>query len=272
MTKIVLRLAVGLAADDDARGEDSDVASVLARHALDLFDFRDGLGRLVTLDGIEHRVAITHRIVDADFRMSGVHQHGPRAAVGFGMRAAALDLDVAAIEIEIVLRAPEPADRVDPFLRIGVALIVLAHRGAEHAEFVLVPAAHNVEPEPSAAHVIDRDHLLGGQHGMQQRRMHGREGRDALGLRQQARSPGQRLEVRAFVIGRAVAAPSAEGQQEVEPEGIRHLRKPQIVLPISGPDLVDQRRHTPGRAVRPEQTKFQPVVAVKGCARLEARA
>ena len=50
-------------------------------------------------------------------------------------------------EIEILLVGPDQLERVDPFLGVFVALLMLALLDAEHVEFVLVPADHDVEAE-----------------------------------------------------------------------------------------------------------------------------
>ena len=55
-----------------------------------------------------------------------------------------------AVEVEIVLRAPGLLDRVDPFLRVVVARLVLALLHAEHLELALVPAGDDVEAEAAA--------------------------------------------------------------------------------------------------------------------------
>ena len=85
------------------------------------------------------------------------------------------------MEIEIFAVGPDQLDDVDPFLRIFVARLVVALLDAEHLELALVPADDDVEAEAALADVIGGDHLLGCDHGIEERRMHGAEHRDALG-------------------------------------------------------------------------------------------
>ena len=84
------------------------------------------------------------------------------------------------IEIEIVALRPHQLDGVEPFLCVLVARGMGALPDAEHLEFALVPADHDVQPEPAFADVIGGDHLLRCNHRVKQRSMDRAEHGDAL--------------------------------------------------------------------------------------------
>ena len=173
------------------------------------------------------------------------------------------------MKIEILAVGPDHLDDVDPFLRIFVAVLVLALLDAEHVELALVPADHDVEPEAALADVVGGDHFLGGDDGIEDRRVHGAEHGDVLGAGEQPGRPGDGFERRALVVGvAAVALPAPDRQQEVDAGVVRHLRQPLVVRPIAGPALGHERDRAAGRAIRPEQSDLQLVVAVHGAARV----
>ncbi len=58
---------------------------------------------------------------------------------------------------------------------------MIALLDAEHLELALVPADDDVQAEPPLADMIGGDHFLGGDHGVEQRRMHGAEHGDVFG-------------------------------------------------------------------------------------------
>jgi hypothetical protein len=143
-------------------------------------------------------------------------------------------LDVLAVEVEVLVRAPRHLDGVDPVLRVGVARLVLALLHAEHLELALVPAGDDVEAEAALADVVGGDALLGGDDRMKQRRMHGAEHGDALGRGEQAGRPGDGLERLAVQVGvAAVALPAPDRQQEVDAGGVAHAGEREAVLPSS---------------------------------------
>ena len=128
------------------------------------------------------------------------------------------------VEIEAVAFRPHQLDGVDPFLRVLVARGVRALLDAEHLEFALVPADHDVEPEATLADVVGGDHLLGRDDRMKQRRMHRAEHGDALGRLQQPAGPGHGFERRLLIAGvAAVALPAADRQQEVDAGLVGHF-------------------------------------------------
>ena len=98
------------------------------------------------------------------------------------------DSELMPVEVDVVGLSPGGLDRVDPFLGIVVTRIVLALRRAEHLELVLVPADHDIEPESSAADPVGGDHLLRRDERMEQRRVHGAESDEPLGLGEEPRT------------------------------------------------------------------------------------
>jgi hypothetical protein len=84
------------------------------------------------------------------------------------------------VEIEFTLFRPGALDDVDPFLGKFVTIVMRALRHAEHLEFALVPAGDDVQAEAALADMIGGDHFLGGDQGMEQRRVYGAEDRDPL--------------------------------------------------------------------------------------------
>ena len=187
-----------------------------------------------------------------------VHHHRPPAAERLRLGAHLPQLDERAREIEFFLVRPAALDRVQPLLRVFVARVMLAHRRAEHGELVLVPAAHHVQPEAALADMIGGDELLGGDHRMDQRRVHRAEYRDPLRGRQQPGRPGDGFQRLALVIGvAAVALPAAHRQHELDPDLVGQARQAQAVGPASAPALRDHRHGAAGRAIRAEQAELQ---------------
>jgi hypothetical protein len=89
----------------------------------------------------------------------------------------------------------------------------------------LIPADDDVEAEAALADVIGGDHLLGGDHRIKDRGVHGTEYSDALGKREQPGCPGDRFERRALIIGlTAITLPSADRQQKVDAGLVGHQR------------------------------------------------
>ena len=189
----------------------------------------DALRRL--LDRVARRlheegIAVAHRKVAADRRRAGVHDHRPLAAERLRLGAHLLQLDVLAVEVEVLAVRPHPLDRVEPVLRVFVAQRVLALLDAEHLELVLVPADHDVQPEAAFADVVGGDHLLGRDDRMEQRRVHGAEHGDALGRRQQPAGPGHGFERRVLIAGlAAIALPAADRQHEVDAGLVGHAHQ-----------------------------------------------
>ena len=186
---ILLGLLLGRPAGDDA--DRIDVELLALRRGL-------VLGRLHLGGGGVHRgavglgeegVAVADGEGAAGRRGAGVHDQRARAAVGLGLGAHVLQLDELAVVFEILLRPPRHLHRVEPFLGVVVALLVVALRHAEHLELVLVPADHDVQSEAAFADMVGGDELLGRDQRMKQRRVHGAERDQPLGVGEKARSP-----------------------------------------------------------------------------------
>ena len=174
----------------------------------------------------------------------------------------ALELDELAREVEILARRPGELDHVEPLLGVGIARLVVAQRGAEHLEFAFVPAADEVETKAPLADVVGGDELLGGDQGRDQRRVHGSEHNEPLGLGEQTAGPGHGLERRTLIVGgTAIALPAADRQHELDARPIGHLRQPHAVRPAARPALRHHRDRSAGGAVGAEQTQLQPVGA-----------
>ena len=132
--------------------------------------------------------------------------------------AHALEPDELAVEVKILTRRPGELDDVEPLLGVGVARLVVAQRGAEHLEFALVPAADEVEAEAPLTDMVGGDELFRGDQRRDQRRVHGPEHRQPLGLGEQATGPGHRLQGRALIVRlAAITFPTADRQQNSMP-------------------------------------------------------
>ena len=185
----------------------------------------------------------------------GVHDQRSRAAIGFGLGAPASEPDKLAREVEILLRRPGELDDVEPFLGVGIARLVVAQRGAEHLEFAFVPAADEVQAKAPFADMVGGDELLGGDQGRDQRRVHGSEHDQPLGLGEQTAGPGHGLERGTLIVGRAaIALPAADRQHEFDACPVGHLREPHAIGPAAGPSLRHHRDRPTGGAVGAEQT------------------
>src|SRR3954468_21884211 len=131
---------------------DIDVPAVLACQGSHLLYMRCGLVETHRARHLrEQRVAVADCKGLPGRRRAGVHDERTRPAIGFGLRPHFLELDEPAVEIENVGRRPGQLDRVDPFLCVFVAALMLAQRRAEHLELALVPAANHVEAEAALA-------------------------------------------------------------------------------------------------------------------------
>jgi hypothetical protein len=146
------------------------------------------------------------------------------------------------VEIEFTLFRPGALDDVDPFLGKFVTIVMRALRHAEHLEFALVPAGDDVQAEAALADMIGGDHFLGGDQGMEQRRVHGAEDRDLLGSCQQAAGPGDGFECRAVEVARAaVAFPAADRQKKIDPSLVGDARHVETIGPAREPAFRHQR-------------------------------
>src|SRR5262249_9608519 len=137
---ILLGLAPRGPADHLALGVDLDLAAVFAPVGLDVADLlhdaiedlllahrlRGAGGRQTRAAGRgEERVAVAHRKGLAGPRRSRIHNDWARSADRPGLRPNAGQLEVAAVEVEL-LRRPGALDHVEPFVGKVIALVVLA--------------------------------------------------------------------------------------------------------------------------------------------------
>ena len=160
-------------------------------------------------------------------------------------------------------RPPHRFHRVDPFLAVGVARLVVALGDAEHGELALVPAADDVEAETPLPHKVGGHERLGGDDRVEERRVNGGEHRHALGIGQQPRRPGDRLQRLALIVGlAAIALPPADGQHEIDAGVLGHPGERQVVGPVARPAFGHAGHGAPGRAVGAEQAELEPVGVV----------
>jgi len=164
------------------------------------------------------------------------------------------------LEGERRFASPDPLDDAPPFFSLLVADVVLLLRDPEHLELVLVPAAHDVHAEASATDVVGRGHLLGGDEGMMKGNVDRAEHVDASSRGQQARRPGDGLEAEGVGIRLAtVALPAGDGHHGLDPNLVRQLREPEVVLPAGNPALGERRIGSPARAIGAEDRQPKPV-------------
>ena len=175
-------------------------------------------------------------------------------------------------EIELLFARPGELHRVEPFLRVFIALLVIAQRRAEHRELALVPAADDVEAEAAFADMIGGDEFLGRDQRMEERRMHRAEHGHAPRLGEEARGPAHGLERRALIVGvAAIALPAPDRQHEIDAGLVGHLREPHIVAPASRPALGNQGDGPSGGAIGAEQPELQAVRIMHGRAVMRRR-
>src|SRR5215472_9931594 len=155
---IVRRLPRRGSARNDAYSIDVDLAAGLPRQGFYALHVPHGLLKgYAVRDCREQRIAVADCKGLAGRGGAGVHDQRAGAPIGFGLRAHTFEPDEAPLEVEILTRRPSELDDVEPFLGIGVALLVIAQRGAEHFEFALVPPANEVQTEPTAPDVVGGD-------------------------------------------------------------------------------------------------------------------
>ena len=98
---------------------------------------------------------------------------------------------------------------------------------------------------------------------MEQRRVHGAEHDQVLGLAEKPGGPGDGLERGAHVVGvAAIALPAADRQHELDAVRVAHPGEREIVLPVAGPALGHVSHAAAGGAVRAEQADLERVAAV----------
>src|ERR1700692_3895800 len=99
-----------------------------------------------------------------------------------------------AVEVKFFVVGPGSLQKFEPFGGIFVAVVVRTHLRTEHVEFVLKPAAHDIEREPPVRYVIDGRGHLRDHKRMYQRHMAGCEHGDGCGQGAECGGPGKTLE------------------------------------------------------------------------------
>ena len=137
--------------------------------------FPDAHGRIFERAGVgEERVAVTNGERPAFGRRSAFMISGRVSFHGLGFMRTPCNWKKSPSKSKSSSR-PDFAQRVDPFLTLRVAPLVIARPHAEHLEFAFVPTAHDVQPEAPLADVVGGDHLLGRDDRREQRRVNGSE-------------------------------------------------------------------------------------------------
>jgi len=124
---------------DDSYCVDVDIAAIIPCLRLDLGDALRGPLERTSRCLREERIAVV-QCKSASRR----DDQRPAAAERLRLGADMGELDIAAAEIEVLLRTPGKLDCVEPFLSKFVARLVVALLDAEHLELVLVPADDEV--------------------------------------------------------------------------------------------------------------------------------
>jgi hypothetical protein len=137
-------------------------------------------------------------------------------------------------------------------------------RQVEHAQFLRIPATHDVQREAAARQVIDRGALLGGHNRVNRGHMGRAKDRGMIGHRAHAGSPSQGIVAGAVEIGGATEAPPARHRNQSLKAG--PIRGGDDVAAVRPSHFEMPRRCRRGAAVAdigPEHTELQPVVAVE---------
>src|SRR5262249_27664544 len=153
---IILGFRLRRSADHLPYGEDLDLAAELCRGRLHFGNLCGIAGERCAraCGGDEKSIAIAQCEWLADGGRARIHQERPRFAVRLRIGARVVELKIAAAEIERAVAGPRELHHVDPFLRIVVALVMLALLDAEHVELAFVPADDNVYADAALADMI----------------------------------------------------------------------------------------------------------------------
>ena len=160
-------------------------------------------------------------------RIAGADENGPRSPTGLGLCEHAFQIE----ELRRRNRtAPSPTrslDDLDPLLAVGVAPVMIVQIDAEHAELDRVPSGHDVEPEAPVADVIGGDHLLGGEHRIDEGHMQRAERRDLAASRPEGRTPtsASRMSCPAY-RSRPDSHASARSAAEIQGQPHRRVARP----------------------------------------------
>src|SRR5208283_2581447 len=261
VTVVVFGFFLSWAANRMTQSEDAGISPQLDSALLDRIHF--GL-RFLEIDGDGEQEVGIARGKFAAFARSGCVHDGWNAVIGTRESVYALQVVKLAVPIGRTVVVPDGLDHVEPLLREGVAVFVLLRQiDAEGIVLGLVPPGDDVETEAPVAELVGSGELLGGDHGMNERRVDGSEDIDPLRVRQQTGRPRKRLQHAAVEVGfAAVTDPARDRQQKFDTGFVGKLRQADVVVPGIDPALGNFcDRHTT-RAIRREETQFQ-LVAVQ---------
>src|SRR5579875_1255107 len=192
----------------------------------------------------------------------------------------AMEMKELAVIIERTFARPDTLNDLPPFAAVIVAPIVILLTCPEHIELVLVPSADDVQAEAALAHMIGSDGLLGSEHRMNQRAMHGAEHRDIARDGEQTARPCDGLKGAALEIGlAAVTFPASHRHHAFDARLIGHLRQLDVVRPARVPSFGHLGCGHSARTVRREDADLHPIAiehrmiapAVAGCRRERVR-
>src|SRR5438552_8638694 len=256
--EVVIGLLLGGTADDAHGRPHLDGATALTRQSLGLGD-APGTG-LWCFDRVEMHVRVADGELASGLGAAGVHHQRVCVIEGPWRTFHAVELVVRPLVIEAVFAGPDPLDDAPPLFALSVAGVVLLLGHPEHLELVLVPATDDVHAEASLANVVPCGHLLGRHEGMMQGNVDRAEHVEAPRRGQQATRPGNRFEAGPVGVGLAsVALPPRDGHHALDPDLVRHLRQPAVVLPARLPALGERGIRSPTRAIGAEEPEPEAI-------------
>ena len=197
-------------------------------------------------------------------REAGRHDRRPRPLHRQRIRGQAAQLVEFAVPIERRTALQQLGVDLEPFEPLVVAALRI-DGDAVHVEFVLVPAAHDVEAGAAVRHMVDGGDRLGDEGRRRQGHMDGREQADALGHRADGGAVRHGLERAPEIVGFAAeAAPFRHRQDEIDAGLVRHDAGLDHVVPLASPAF---RRLADGEAavaIGIEQAELELVRAEDG--------
>src|SRR6266446_1484558 len=260
--KVVIGLLLGGTADDAHGRPHLDVATALTRQSLGLGD-APGTG-LWCFDRVEMHIRVADGEPASGLGAAGVHHQRVCVIEGPWRTFHAVELVIRPLVIEPAFAGPDPLDDAPPLFALSVAGVVLLLGHPEHLELVLVPATDDVHAEASPANVVPRSHLLGRHEGMMQGNVDRAEHVQAPRRGQQATRPGNRFEAGPVGVGLAsVALPPRDGHHALDPDLVRHLREPEVVLPARLPALGERGIRSPARAIGAEEPEPEAIAVLE---------
>src|SRR2546425_5429691 len=260
--EVVIGLLLGGTADDAHGRPHLDVATALTRQSLGLGD-APGTG-LWCFDRVEMHVRVADGELASGLGAAGVHHQRVCVIEGPWRTFHAVELVIRPLVIEPAFAGPDPLDDAPPLFALSVAGVVLLLGHPEHLELVLVPATDDVHAEASPANVVPRGHLLGRHERMMQGNVDRAEHVQAPRRGQQATRPGNRFEAGPVGVGLAsVALPPRDGHHALDPDLVRHLRQPEVVLPARLPALGERGIRSPARAIGAEEPEPEAIAVLE---------